>query len=63
MGIIETMARKRSRTSMGQGMGEDNNVGIGRRENAGMDTHVGIAEEQRAKANGQSTYTHSKPVL
>ena len=50
------MARERSRTSVGQGMGEDNHLGIGGRENAGIDTNVGIAEEQ-------SKYAHSKPVL
>ena len=50
------MARERSRTSVAQGMGEDNHLEIGGRENAGMDTNVGIAEEQ-------SKYAHSKLVL
>ena len=44
MGVTETVARERSSISMGQDMGEYNNLGIGGGENTGLDTNNRIAE-------------------
>ena len=46
MGITEALVRSGGSEQMGPRMGENNKVGIGGRENTGMDTHFGTEEEQ-----------------
>ena len=53
----------RSRTATGEGVGENNKLETGGRQNAGLDNHVVSEEEQRAEVDGASTYAHSRSVL
>jgi hypothetical protein len=46
VGITEALARGRGSEQMGPRMGENNKLGIGGRENTGLDTHFGTEEEQ-----------------
>ena len=46
MGIIEALARGRGSEQMGPRMGENNKLGVGGRENTGLDIHLGTEEEQ-----------------
>ena len=63
MGTAETMVRERSRAAIGRGVGENGKLGIGGRQNAGLEHHVGTEEEHRAADDGASTYTHSRSVV
>jgi hypothetical protein len=60
---VETMVRERSRAAIGRGVGENGKLGIGGRQNDGLEHHVGTEEEQRAEDDGASTYDHSRSVV
>jgi hypothetical protein len=46
VGIIEALARGRGSEQMGPRMGENNKLGVGGRENTGLDIYLGTEEEQ-----------------
>jgi hypothetical protein len=46
VGVTEVLVRARGSEQMGPRMGENNKLGIGGRENTGLDTHFGTEEEE-----------------